>query len=239
MSTLLIYGDVRNVLEGRITSSNTKSINVENIGYGLGAGNCLAPNLFGETLVWDQIAWVTIVDDDLPKTRGVEQILFSPFLLAVSKKTAYFPYLVTRSQSLNDFYNEISDQFENGAAIAGKGLFDSFDGAYLKKSPIYSENINDNPTIYWEHPPPLASLKANFFGVFITEKGQKTFSQETLKLAFYQNPNEKNVQRLLTHTHAALLDEKNQILGVRHLLTSSTLKEADLKIFPIDQLLWV
>ena len=101
--------------------------------------------------------------------------------------------------------------------ITGRGHFSNLSVAYLQLSPIYGENIIEFPEKYW-HSESLKDQEANLFGVVLKKPDPR---------AFYNNPKEKGLSKIHSHTHALAP-------FARHLLTDSELTSGTFWIESID-----
>ncbi|MBP9842179.1 MAG: hypothetical protein KBC64_07135 [Simkaniaceae bacterium] len=124
---------------------------------------------------------------------------------------------ITEKQSLNSLYLRLIKDYQTGFAITGTASFSHLSVAYLKRSPIYGENINTHHGKYWEQEN-LTDCTVQLFGVVLTEPNPQ---------AFYINPNEKEKSPVISHTHVLIPE-------ARHLLTTSILTSASFWIEEID-----
>lgn len=193
--------------------------------------------------------------DRLIETKGKKD-LKSPFLMGLEKNCR--PSTLLQVDSTNGIdLNRLYEKFGQGLygyAFVGSILFEKLYCTYLKKSPMFNESINDNVEQYWATTEEHLECYAYLFGVIITEKGINHFPKDMLQKAFYINPLEKNQGAIVSHTHAVLVDtippfgtlkqdlkfyesfEPTLIIGTRHILTQSILKEGLMAIFNINEI---
>lgn len=151
--------------------------------------------------------------------------------------------------SLEMLYQKLADQYPMGCALVGSFQMVKLETIYLKRAPIYHENINTHRELYWSNVESVRGAIVCLFGVVIPAAAKKEFSEEILSRAFYDNPRDIHHLSFESHTHAAFTDrltlasepeallqelEHLKIKGVRHVLTSSILQEGKGVIFPLQ-----
>jgi hypothetical protein len=154
--------------------------------------------------------------------------------------------------SMQALYAELAGKYPDGFAILGSVRMAEMQATYLKKPPIFHENINQKHEDYWA-PVTMEKQKAiAFFGVVIPPKAREKYSS-VLEKAFYHNPGEVQSSPFDSHTHAAILQsglaawpksmdeflqslQGQRITGVRHLLTQSLIQEGVYALFPIENI---
>ncbi len=252
-TTLKIVGDVLCVLEGHV---NPKVMHpIPQFRFALGSGSFSDASRLGETIVLESKPYVSWTEGNKQYTQGQKPIT-TPFLMGIErdeKPRALLYYRPPTPNSLLSCYEELANQYQEGFAVLGRALFSELHSTYIKKPPIYGENINENTSAYWAQVPIEKQTLACFFGVVIPPT-QDTFPQKTLNRAFYKNPHETHGSPLMNHTHAAILKSgslhkpkdlddfysmfKDQpISSVRHFLTQSLIQESVLAIFPLKQII--
>ena len=127
----------------------------------------------------------------------------------------------------------MAKQYPNGVALAAHAHALDLTGIYLKRPPIYGENINNHRDQYWSEVEHFKSVAVFLFGVVMPQTLK--FLPEIVERAFYKNPFEKRVQTFDSHTHAAIF-AGDRITAVRHVLTSSSIREGKLALFPIESI---
>lgn len=254
--SLTIFGDVRIVLEGKVSDQNVFPLDLKKCRFALGAGSYSDLTKWGETIILESRALGSYVSNASKLiTEEEKKKLRTPFLLGLDsaqKVSSYWELNNKLSGSLLDLYSLVSKHFSYGGVIVGDFLFETLEGSYLKKSSTEQENINVYKEKYWEKPAPLMDQRGFTYGVIITDAGKKKFPPSVLQKAFYENPNEKEKVPLMSHSHVALtvphgtpktlsdfsiILRTAPILGVRHLLTQSKLKEGVFLLFEIDEIL--
>ena len=255
-SALKIIGDVRTVLEGRVDESSMQKNALNHLRFALGGGSFTHCACLGEAIVLNQIGYTCYLSNlGHLETNNSPKGLKSPFLMGVGKGQHPSTLFHIRSQDgiiLNDLFKQLG-QGLLGYAFVGSLLFETLACSYLKKPPIFGESINENIEKYWAETELLSPCMAYAVGVVITEKGKLHFPTENLSRAFYLNPLEQTSGALLSHTHAALVDElpsfnnlnkdrlfyedidPSSVIGVRHIFTHSVVKEGLLALFDIRE----
>lgn len=254
-TSLKITGNIIYVLQGHVSTGVLHNIDYTNFRFALGSGTYTDPKVLGETLILEGKSYVSWVQDDKVVTEA-KQPVKTPFLMGIDNYYAggaFYNFNPGAPVSLQSLYEDLSNLHTDGFAILGHVIFSQFETTYLKKPPIFGENINDNTQEYWAQIPKEQNMTVVFFGVAIPAKAVNKYPQEMLMKGFYQNPNEKQKSKLLSHTHGALLGQMplNQaenmeafmesvktlpVKSIRHLLTSSIIKEGSLAVFPIGQI---
>jgi hypothetical protein len=255
---LKILGDVNLVLNGKVSPLIVQQLSLPTFTFALGAGTFSNVKFLGETLICNQVAHVCFVDPSAQlQTESNAQFVKTPFLMGIDSKDQ--PDALIRADyshpiALEALYTTIAEEYSLGFAIVGDALFANLEATYLKKPPIFHENINgDKEDEYWAPKEHLADQRALFFGVVITPKGIEKFTARKVSKAFYQNPKDLTSASFMSHTHAALVDEKispvmdketffarlptYKINGVRHILTQSLLKEGTCALYKIEDIL--
>ena len=243
-----IYGDVNSILNGEVDPDNTPQLALNTIPYALGAGRFTNPKFFGETFVLNHIAWGTTVSDaGEVLTEKKEQKLDSPFLLSIDIEREPQALKTYTSLSVIEIFSELSQNFKLGFAFFADARFGVFEGAYLKRSPIYHESVNVHHSQYWEHCAPLEDVHAFLFGIVLTDEGKKALPH--FERGFYHNPAEQSHSTFTSHTHAALCERhalpisyadlqqlsiSTAISGVRHFLAQSVIKEGVFALFDLS-----
>lgn len=252
-TTLKIVGDVLCVLEGHV---NPEVMHPRSqFRFALGSGSFSDVSRLGETIVLESKAYVSWTEANKQYTQGQKPIA-TPFLMGIErdeKAGALLHYKPSTPNSLLNCYEELANQYPEGFTVLGRALFSELHSTYIKKPPIYGENINENTSAYWAQIPMEKESLACLFGVVIPST-QNKFPQETLNRAFYKNPHETHGSSLMNHTHAAVLKSgslhkpkdlddfysmfKDQpVDSVRHFLTQSLIREGVLAIFPLEQII--
>lgn len=255
-AALKVIGDVRTVLEGCVDASCMKEHVLDHLTFALGAGSFADCSCIGETIVLNQIGYTTHVNAQghLLTNKGATG-LRSPFLMGIEKGGDPSFLLHIDAQpgiSLDQLFERMGQGF-HGYAFVGSLLFEKLVCSYLKKPPIFHENINENVDKYWATTENHLQCYAYVFGVVITEEGRQNFPQELLQKAFYVNPLEKNQGGTLSHTHAALVKtspffpdlkkdlrfyetlDPSSVTGVRHIFTDSIVKEGLVALFELRE----
>lgn len=212
---LLIAGNVQTILSGHVSPESLCPISVEKMPYALGGAEIPDSNLsLGETIIYEGVGHIFT----LKKTWEEKQTLQAAFLMGIPKKPKTL-LQIRHKQEIQALYQDLIKNYPTGFAIVGTATFSKLSVAYLKLSPIYQENINAHQDKYWNQEN-FNDRKANLFGVVLSKPDPR---------AFYDNPNEKNPDVLLSHTH---------VLShlARHLLTHSEVSSGTFWIEAIDHI---
>lgn len=272
--TLKIIGDVNTVLDGIVDESNLNENVLEELKFALGAGSFSDCHCVGESLILNQIGYschlknkgnyqvknrvndkAEFITDQLITDKGSFG-LRSPFLMGLQLECQPkdlldidYPLGIT----LNELFEEMGKGLLAYAFVAWFS-FKELACSYIKKPPIFKENINEHFVRYWAKTEEYPEQNAYVFGVVIKEAGKQHFPPEILQKSFYINPQEKNQGVLLSHTHAALIDnstsflelkkdsyfyekfDPNAVIGIRHVFTQSTVKQGFLALFDITKI---
>lgn len=265
-SVLKITGDVKTVLNGLIDESNMNDTVLDQLKFALGAGSCSTCACVGESIVLNQIGYSCHLNNQGELITDKAAVGFrSPFLMGVeldSQPSSLLEINYQEGITLNELFNDIGFTLKNAKtrlndveptlkayALVGCLLFKNLACTYLKKPPIFKENINQQVEKYWAKAEDHPDCYVYLFSVVIREAGQKHFSSNLLEKAFYVNPQENNQGTTLSHTHAVLLREPISFSalkqdfqfyekldpefnrGVRHVLTQSVVKEGLLALY--------
>ena len=254
-SALKIIGDCKIVLNGCVNDAYMKEHVLDHLSFALGAGSFSDCACVGETVVLNQIGYTSHVNDSQLLTIKGEAGLKSPFLMGLEKEETPSALVKVESQKgieLDHLFESMGPQL-HAYAFVGCFLFKTLSCSYLKKPPIFHENINENMEKYWAKTEKNPLCSAYVFGVVIKEKGRPMFSPEFLERAFYVNPLEKNKGSLLSHSHAALVETSpsfrelkkdlrfyetlnpSLVTGVRHIFTDSIVKEGLVALFELKK----
>jgi hypothetical protein len=243
-------------LEGEVDPAHLIKIDPSRFRFALGAGTFSDPSKVGETFIIDGKPYVCWADKGGLKTES-HPTFHSPFLIGLDPSQPEGKIDHWRSPSpvsLQAFYENLLKEYPFGFAILGYCHLEEAQVTYLKKPPISHENINENASLYWASLPKEKQLPICFFGVVIPQTAKTRFSSAVLEKAFYNNPREAQTAPFNSHTHAAILSsplksfptstaefaearKKMQVTGVRHLLTSSLIREGTFIYFPISEII--
>lgn len=255
-SVLKVMGDVKIVLEGCVDASCMEEHVLDHLTFALGAGSFADCSCIGETIILNQIGYTCHVNahSHLLTNKGAAG-LRSPFLMGIEKgghPSALLHIDLPKGISLDQLFERMGQGLD-GYAFVGCLLFETLVCSYLKKPPIFHENINENVEKYWAKTENHSQCYAYVFGVVIKEEGRQNFPQELLQRAFYVNPLEKNQGGTLSHTHAALVKnppflpdlkkdlrfyetlDPSFVTGVRHIFTDSIVKEGLVALFKLRE----
>lgn len=254
-SALKIIGDCKIVLHGCVNDSCMKDHVLDHLSFALGAGSFSDCSCVGETVILNQIGYTSHVNAAQLLTIKGETGLKSPFLMGLGKEETPSALVKIESQKgieLNHLFEHMGPQL-HAYAFVGCFLFETLSCSYLKKPPIFHENINENMEKYWAKTEKNSLCPAYVFGVVIKEKGRHMFPKKFLERAFYVNPLEKNKGNLLSHSHAALVETSpafpelkkdlrfyetlnpSLVTGVRHIFTDSIVKEGLVALFELKK----
>jgi len=248
-------GNVQIVLDGVAEEKNLHLLSTFPFQYALGAGTFSEKEKIGECLVLQKQAHVCWVDKGKEISERNDKA-HVPFLMGIDqhqKAAEIFSYDSATPISLGSLYEKYAEKYPSGCAILGLSLVKVLRATYLKKPPIYSQNVNENHSEYWADASADPLRVIGFFGVFISAAARKKYPDKILGRAFYKNPGETKVSPVESHTHAAIfslkdvnvvknLEEMGQIFrqtpiqGVRHLLTSTEMIKGSFALFPFDQI---
>lgn len=248
---LKIVGDVTTVLEGHVSPNTMQTLDRDKFRFALGSGSFTNETHLGETIFIENSPYVSWAEGEV-KTESHDKIE-TPFLMGLDNNQeagALINFHPHTPDTLQHFYEQLAKYYPHGFAIVGQSLFAELHTTYLKKPPIYSENINQSSSAYWAKVKPEEHVSVCFFGVVIPDKASQKFPKALLKKAFYHNPSEEKASTLLNHTHGALLKSRwlhlpenlkdffhplhnLRVVSIRHVLTQSLILKGSFAIFPI------
>lgn len=257
ISALKIIGDVKTVLNGLVEEGNMQKDVLNQLKFALGAGSFTDCSCVGESLVLNKIGYSCYLDNhsELMTSKGSSG-LKSPFLMGIEwdcQPSSLLQIDYPEGISLHELLENIGAELHAYAFVACL-KFNNLACTYLKKAPIFKENINVHVAQYWAKTEEYPKCDAYLFGVVIKEKGKQKFPAEILEKAFYVNPQEKNKGSILSHSHAALVKEAssfaqlktdlqfyeqldpNSVIGVRHVFTQSIVNEGLFALFKITDI---
>jgi hypothetical protein len=220
--------------------------------FALGAGTFSEEENLGEALVIEGRPHASWLRRKTLHTEGHADIR-TPFLMGLDWRAEggiLLHYKPSPFPALQLFYHDLMLEYPKGVAIAGYVIFDELQSTYLVKPPIYDENVNEHADRYWAKTHIDKQQHACVFGVAISEEASKKYPKKVLERAFYHNPHEATPSVMLSHTHGGLTAKKEMgsphkveeffqqlegmtIQSVRHVLTSSTIKEGVFVLFPL------
>lgn len=248
--TLTIFGNVMDVVEGRVTKESLRSSKNVHLQYALGGATLSDENSFGEGIIIDGKSWVSWGYKDQVRTEGKDSML-TPFIMGIDGRTPFGTLETVSSSSLQKFYEKQCQKHPKGFVLLGRFLMKSFSSTYIRKPPIFHENVIDRFSSYWANPEQKAEASIVLFAVVIPYAAEKIFSSDTLGHAFYKSPKDPKDLSFYSHTHSALVGEtktvesadlflqslKNlKVLGVRHTLLSSEIDHGQCLVFPIERI---
>ncbi len=221
---LKLVGDVLDVIEGRINASHLHTVIPAQFQFALGAGTFFDEYGIGETIVIEGQPYVSWVQNGRLIT-DTHALFKSPFLLGVDAARGK-PYRIAKTEPLSQWYQKLAAEHPAGVAVAGKVLFAELCTTYIRKPPVFGENINEHHDEYWSNVELQREKWVHLFGVVVG----KGMAGEVLNRAFYQNPGEKKGVAVQSHSHVALLGKADEVEGVRHLLTQSVVLEGTVEL---------
>lgn len=253
-STLSIIGDIRTILEGKVSSNSLIGCDLHQVAFALGGGTCSQIEALGETLIANHKAYVS--HSDLSGnlfTHSKKNNLKGQFLLAIKKEELPSHLLtIEKSLSFEQFLGNCFELSPLAFAIVGYFEFTPFSGTQVIKAPIYGENLLTHPE-YFSGEEVFSKTQGIAFGVGISEKGQKLFPKKILDTAFYQNPQDTTHPPFLAHTHIGLTHktpvetpkaikdfftqlDSLSIHKVYHLLNQSVISHASFVLYSIKNI---
>lgn len=244
-------GSVLDILEGRVTEELLRPLDENAFRFALGGCTFTNERSIGETLIINGVSHISWMQEGKLR-NGSEKEAKAAFLMGVDPSQPA-GILVHQSDpiSLEDLYSDLAKKHPSGFAIVGSFLMDRFYGVYLKRAPIYGENVNDKHETYWSHEEEYQRAPVCIFGVVIPSSAKKTFPPEVLERAFYQNPLDKTKLPFDAHTHAALVStlttandaghfqhslSRLRPTTIRHALNKSTINHGTYLILPLTAL---
>lgn len=252
LGNLTISGSVLSVLNGVVDEADMHAVGPHHFRFALGSGTFSSLENIGETLIVNGRPHVSWLQGKKVHTE-VNSKVSTPFLIGLDEKQqggTLLRYKPSPSPVLQMFYQDLLLDYPTGVAIVGHVIFDELHSTYLTKPPIFGENINEHVDDYWAKKRTDKSQSVTLFGVVLPEEGAKKYPKEILERAFYQNPHESHPASLYSHTHGGLNETgelgahdkieaffdslgKTPIKGVRHILTSSLIREGTFVLFPV------
>lgn len=252
---LKVSGSALIVSEGRVDALSLHPIHRNQFRFALGAGSFSDLNGIGEALVIESKPFVSCMKEG-KITTDTQPDFASPFLIGVDSNQAvgaFVEYSMSTPISIHSLYDKLSRQFPMGFAIVGYALSSEFASTYLKKPPIFQENINTPNSAYWSSNGAKKEEEICFFGLVLPPEARKKYTKELLGKIFYQNPREEEPASFQSHTHAAIIEagsfviptkihafleslKEASIREVRHLLTTTMIQEGTFAIFSLEDI---
>lgn len=230
---LQIYGDVQTVLQGKVDSSMGVAIPLQTLRFGLGAMRGTGETEYGDGMVYENRGHLTVMQDGTERLITHTERIHTPFFMGIGSEAApaeRATFSFDAPRTLDSLYEVLEGRAEYGLAFAGTVHFSSLCGAYLKRSPIHNELINENRALYW-HPEESRVCAGHIFGVIITQEGQRAFPKQELAKAFYTNPGDR-ASAHMSHTHVLKLKNgTGDIQTVYHLLSHSQIVSGELFLY--------
>ncbi len=254
-ATLKIFGDLDTIAEGKLNAERMTLIDSKQFRFALGGGSFSNEKRYGEAIVLSGKPCVSWFEAGKLHTTAKGHF-YSPFLMGVEESQQFGALLHCKPPAplpLEGIYEELAKQYPQGFALVGYAMAAEFQGRYIKKPPIYQENMGQHLSSYLTDPCLEKQKAFCFFGVVIPP--QSTFADHLLRKAFYRDPQQPRSSILQSHTHAALLEpapaknfpnnekaflsllEKPAISSVAHLLTQSLIQEAVLGLYILDKII--
>ncbi|MBU6382738.1 MAG: hypothetical protein KGQ49_02445 [Verrucomicrobia bacterium] len=230
------------VLEGKVTENGLKAVQDSRLRFALGAGTFSNIHRIGETFLFDQICHVSWVENGQLHSETKPNAK-TPFLMGIGlEEPIGRPILLNQVISLDQLYEQLSLKHPNGFALLGNFRMKIWSGTYLKRPPIFQQNVNEYHDLYWAEQQQYPNALMCLLGVVIPPTGQKFFPKSEVAKAFYKNPHDTSTSAFLSHTHGAVADQLSHdflktppTLGsVRHTLTQSIVQEGSYLLFPLD-----
>lgn len=244
---LKIFGSVLNILEGKVSPQNLRPIENAKFRFALGGASFSDERGIGETLIIEGTPHISWVKEGKLITKEAAHAK-SPFLMGVCKtEKADLIVQQTSPISLLKLYENLSIKYPKGFAILGSFAMETLAATYIKKAPVYRENINLHHEDYWAAEEHHSKVYVCLFGVVIPAAAkQEAMQKKWFERAFYNNPVDKGSRPFDSHTHAAFTDRLADPLlkdlqhlkltkGVRHLLIDSVIQKGSFLLFPIDE----
>ncbi|MFZ4099974.1 MAG: hypothetical protein ACOYKZ_06595 [Chlamydiia bacterium] len=254
-TSLHILGDVRSVLEGRVTEALCSNVPSHTFSFALGAGTFSSLDGLGETLVLagqPSVCWKG-AQGPITETHSTVR---SPFLVGVSSMTPdiFLPWDPASPTPLSALYAELLHRCPQGFLMVAYGVFASLKATYIQSAPTKGENINEHSDQYWAPLEEHAQQTACVVAICLPSHATAWLSIEELNRVFYHNPRETSQQTaFFSHSHGALLAEAMsappsssaelmavistaQVTGIRHVSSGSTLLRGVLGLFHLTSL---
>ena len=245
---LKVSGSVSHIVDGTVDAQSLHPIHRGQFRFAFGDGTFSNNEAVGESIILDSKPYVMRVKDGRALTE-TQSNFFAPFLVGVDSSQpvgAFLKYEGNPSITLNELYEKIAHEFPQGFAVVGYALASPLHSSYLKKPPIFKENITTKRSDYWAH-----SLKEKqplcFFGVVLPQKAKKEFPSNLIDRLFYKGTG----SGMESHTHGALIEtgsfvlpidmnhflagiRESHVVGVHHVQPETLIQEGSFALYPIE-----
>ncbi len=244
---LKVVGDIHPFVAGSITKESLQRVKSSDFLFALGGSTLDELDLCGETLILYQNVYISRLNPKGPLkclSRHGEFETF--FLVGLDIRAKPFEFVEVISEepvSVQDLYSKCLERHPGGVAIAGEGLFPSLDMMYLRRPPIDGQPFYDHQDRYIGSETREFAL-AFLFGVALGNDSQVA-PVEMVGRIFYDNPLDKEHHPFKSHTHLALLSEREQggieldrdTVGIRHLLNASRFTYGRFSIYKLKSII--
>lgn len=245
-ASITLVGDVQTFVEGKVAKDKFYTTDPLNFQFALGGATLETIEEVGETIVVNQTAYVSRLSARGSLKCRSCKIPFDPFfLVGVSPHEKYSALIEIKGEvSINALYAALLDHYPSGFLIAGEGLFLTLEGAYVKRCPREgTPPLKQFNTYLGEEK--LGHALGYMVGLVSDKGGSSPLPVEILGRIFYENPHQKGVLPFHSHTHVALITERDRggididrdISGARHLFPSSTITYGKIFLYNITNYL--
>lgn len=253
---LQIHGNVRIILEGKVSRENSQKMTRNTFSFALGGGWTSSIDHFGETVFLAGNPWLCPCNSQ-GKSVETGDFVLSPFLVGVQDTVP--PFVIQHqpptAQPLPELYRELLQEYPEGCLAALLGDFTPLECTFVQLPPIYGENINDLYNKYWA---PLESYdhsQACLVAVVLPSSAPTDFNPSLIQKFFYHNVRDPKSTDILSHTHGALLPELPASAlnagspasfmktvqnlkpgGVRHISSQTRFRSGVMAVYPFSSL---
>lgn len=254
-SLLKISGSACTVSDGYVDEGALHVIRRNQFRFALGVGTFSDIHEMGEAIVLESRPYVTTVQAGVVRTETQEDFS-TPFLVGLDAHQsagAFLQYKASSPISLHSLYDKILHQHVEGFAIVGYAQASDLQSTYVKKAPIYKENINRKHSEYWARTCFDKNRSICFFGLVLPSEAKKKYPKELLSRLSYENPFQEGSAPFLNHTNVAVLDagsfvapkemhrfleyvKESPVVSVQQMLMQSMMQEGSFAIFPIGDI---
>ncbi|MCP3944056.1 MAG: hypothetical protein GY710_21610 [Desulfobacteraceae bacterium] len=253
-NTLSYIGSVNYVIKGVVPDKlKNKRFSASKVQYGFELASPQGIYNMGECILLNDILYSSRTDQTRnerdPLMWGPEFVTSGIFLIPKEAQVNYTADYCSIDDyiSMNTLYRMLYEKIDSPFTVVGCAELSYLRGGAISYAPIKEENIFDNRDKYYREEDFLDNnVNIAFMGVVSDMKSDKYKKiKDKLDTVLYYNPFNKQTGKLITHTHALLLNraivdiEKispHHATHVLHLMDDSMIRYTRLKIFKINDM---
>lgn len=250
-SVVKLSGSQRIVLEGSVDARALHPIHRSQFRFAFGVGTFSDEKETGEAIILEDKPTVSFVREGGLQTE-TKSTFSSPFLCGVDSRQpvgAFAFYKASSPTSLNSLYEKLIKEYREGFFLVGYASAQELHSKFLKKPPIFQENIVATHADYFS--PILFSKNQpiSFVGLVMPVEAGRRLEKPLFDRLFSYSETDSYFSHTLVGLHSlktfVMPKELHQFFefiknsslkAVHHMVSTSMVEEGAFSLFPIEEI---